>query len=113
MIRAYNYWKIRAKQFLARLSQEITRSLVTYKRLKKGKSPSRMFLAGRGALLNQLPEYLSQSQRLDIDYFDPLQAILLSDGISQEMRYLLPFMLSEPVGLASSIFSSTSVIGPL
>ena len=97
-----------AKQFLARLSQEITRSLVTYKRLKKGKSPSRMFLAGRGALLNQLPEYLSQSQRLDIDYFDPLQALLLSDGISQEMRYLLPFMLSEPVGLASSIFSSTS-----
>lgn len=97
-----------AKQFLARLSQEITRSLVTYKRLKKGKSPSRMFLAGRGALLNQLPEYLSQSQRLDIDYFDPLQALLLSDDISQEMRYLLPFMLSEPVGLASSIFSSTS-----
>ena len=67
-----------------------------------------MFLAGRGALLNQLPEYLSQSQRLDIDYFDPLQALLLSDDISQEMRYLLPFMLSEPVGLASSIFSSTS-----
>jgi len=68
-----------AKQFLARLSQEITRSLVTYKRLKKGKSPTRMFLAGRGALLNQLPEYLSESQS---------------------------FMLSEPVGLASSIFSA-------
>ena len=97
-----------AKQFLARLSQEITRSLVTYKRLKKGKSPTRMFLAGRGALLNQLPEYLSQSQRLDIDYFDPLQALLLSDGVSQEMRNLLPFMLSEPVGLASSIFSTAA-----
>ena len=97
-----------AKQFLARLSQEITRSLVTYKRLKKGKSPTRMFLAGRGALLNQLPEYLSQSQRLDIDYFDPLQALLLSDGVSQEMCNLLPFMLSEPVGLASSIFSTAA-----
>ena len=97
-----------SKQFLARLSQEITRSLVTYKRLKKGKSPSRMYLAGRGALLNQLPEYLSQSQRLDIDYFDPLQALVLSDGVSQEMRSLLPFMLSEPVGLASSIFSAAA-----
>jgi type IV pilus assembly protein PilM len=97
-----------SKQFLARLSQEITRSLVTYKRLKKGKSPSKMYLAGRGALLNQLPEYLSQSQSLDIDYFDPLQALALSDGVSQEMRNLLPFMLSEPVGLASSIFSSAS-----
>jgi type IV pilus assembly protein PilM len=94
-----------AKQFLARLSQEITRSLVTYKRLKKGKSPTRMFLAGRGALLNQLPEYLSESQRLDIDYFDPLKTLVLAENVSQEMRSLLPFMLSEPVGLASSIFS--------
>ena len=74
MIRAYNYWKTAPNNsWLAQ--SEITRSLVTYKRLKKGKSPSRMFLAAR-SLLNQLPEYLSQSQRLDIDYFDPLQAIL-------------------------------------
>jgi len=94
-----------SKQFLARLTQEITRSVVTYKRLKKGKSPTKMYLAGRGALLNQLPEYLSQSQRLAVDYFDPLQALTLSDEVSQEMRNLLPFMLSEPVGLASSIFA--------
>jgi type IV pilus assembly protein PilM len=97
-----------SKQFLARLTQEVTRSIVTYKRLKKGKSPSKMYLAGRGALLNQLPEYLSQSQSLDIDYFDPLQALALSDKVSQEMRSLLPFMLSEPVGLAAAIFASTS-----
>lgn len=97
-----------SKQFLARLTQEITRSVVTYKRLKKGKSPTKMYLAGRGALLNQLPEYLSQSQRLAVDYFDPLQALALSDKVSQEMRSLLPFMLSEPVGLASSIFAPPS-----
>ena len=48
------------------------------------------------------------SQRLDIDYFDPLQTLVLSDSISPEMRNLLPFMLSEPVGLASSIFASPS-----
>ena len=97
-----------SKQFLARLTQEVTRSVVTYKRLKKGKSPVKMYLAGRGALLNQLPEYLSQSQRLDIDYFDPLQAIVLSERVSQEMRSLLPFMLSEPVGLAAGIFATPS-----
>jgi type IV pilus assembly protein PilM len=97
-----------SKQFLARLTQEVTRSVVTYKRLKKGKSPTKIYLAGRGALLNQLPEYLSQSQKLDIDYFDPLQALALSDKVSQEMRSLLPFMLSEPVGLAAAIFTSSS-----
>ena len=46
-----------AQQFLARASQEITRSIVTYKRLK-GRSPERIFLAGRGALLRNLPEYI-------------------------------------------------------
>jgi len=93
-----------AQQFLARASQEITRSIVTYKRLKKGKSPVRIFLAGRGALLRNLPEYISHSQQLSIDYFDPTKIIQIGSEVSPEMQSLLPFMLSEPVGLASSIF---------
>ena len=93
-----------AQQFLARASQEITRSIVTYKRLKKGKSPERIFLAGRGALLRHLPEYISQSQQLSIDYFDPTKIIQIGPEVSVEMQSLLPFMLSEPVGLASTIY---------
>ena len=92
-----------SQQFLTRASQEITRSIVTYKRLKKGKSPNRMFLSGRGALLNNLPEYLSQSQSLNIDYFDPSKSLVIDDHISQEMRPLLPFMIGEPVGLAAAV----------
>ena len=68
-----------SQQFLTRASQEITRSIVTYKRLKKGKSPNRMFLSGRGALLNNLPEYLSQSQSLNIDYFDPSKSLVIDE----------------------------------
>ena len=94
-----------SQQFLTRASQEITRSIVTYKRLKKGKSPNRMYLAGRGALLNNLPEFLSQSQSLDIDYFDPLRTLSIDENVSQEMRALLPFMIGEPLGLATAIFN--------
>jgi type IV pilus assembly protein PilM len=93
-----------AQQFLARASQEITRSIVTYKRLKKGRAPERIFLAGRGALLRQLPEYISQSQQLSIDYLDPTKFLNMGPNISPEMQSLIPFMLSEPVGLASSLF---------
>ena len=92
-----------SQQFITRASQEITRSIVTYKRLKKGKSPNRMFISGRGALLNNLPEYLSQSQSLNIDYFDPSKSLVIDDHISQEMRPLLPFMIGEPVGLAAAV----------
>ncbi len=90
-------------QFLMRASQEITRSIVTYKRLKKGKSPTRMFLSGRGTLLNNLPDYLSQSQSLNIDYFDPLKCISIAEDIDQGMLGLLPFMIGEPIGLASAV----------
>ncbi len=100
-----------AQQFLARASQEITRSIVTYKRLKKGRSPERIFLAGRGALLRNLPEYISQSQQLSIDYFDPTQILRIGEGVSAEMQSLLPFMLSEPVGLASTLLSENEARG--
>jgi len=93
------------KQFLARTSQEITRSIVTYKRVKKGRSPQKIFLTGRGSLLNKLPEYISQTQQLDIDYFDPVKALTLGKGISEDMQRLLPFVFSEPIGLASNLFS--------
>jgi type IV pilus assembly protein PilM len=95
-----------SQQFLMRASQEITRSIVTYKRLKKGKSPTRMFLSGRGTLLNNLPDYLSQSQSLNIDYFDPLKCISIAEDIDQGMLGLLPFMIGEPIGLASAIFQN-------
>lgn len=95
-----------SKQFLARASQEITRSIVTYKRVKKGRSPQKIFLTGRGSLLSNLPEYISQTQQLDIDYFDPIKALSLGEEISTEMQGLLPFMFSEPIGLASNLFSA-------
>ena len=95
-----------SNQFLTRASQEITRSIVTYKRLKKGKIPTRIFLSGRGSLLNNLPEYLSQSQGLNIDYFDPSQCVTISEKIDVHIRSLLPYIIGEPVGLATTLFST-------
>jgi type IV pilus assembly protein PilM len=94
-----------AEQFKARLSQEVTRSVVTYKRLKKGKSPTRVFLCGKGSLLPGLPEYLSQKQSLAVDYFDPLRAVKLGSKIAPEILPQLPFMLSEVVGEACRVFA--------
>ena len=95
-----------SQQFLTRITQEITRSVVTYKRLKKGKAPTKMYLSGRGALLNNLPEYLSESQRLSIDYLDPLQSVILSDSLDNEIRPLLPYISGEPIGLARAVFKT-------
>lgn len=93
-----------AGQFMTRLSQEVTRSVVTYKRQKKGKAPSRVFLTGRGALLPGLPEYLSETQGLSVDYFDPLRAIRVSETVPDEVLQEAVFLLSEVVGEAGRQF---------
>ena len=95
-----------SNQFLARTSQEITRSIVTYKRLKKGKAPQKIFLTGRGALLPNLAQYLIESQQLQVEYFDPLSTVNIGDGISERIKPLLPFMTSEAVGLARTLFDA-------
>ena len=97
-----------SNQFLARISQEITRSIVTYKRLKKGKSPQKIFLTGRGALLPNLAQYLIESQQLQVEYFDPLSSVIIGSSISERIKPLLPFMTSEAVGLSRTIFSNNS-----
>ena len=94
-----------AEQFKARMSQEVTRSVVTYKRLKKGKSPTRAFLCGRGSLLPGLPEYLSEKQSLAVDYFDPLRAVQIGSKVNPEILPQLPFILSEVVGEACRVFA--------
>ena len=94
-----------SNQFLARASQEITRSIVTYKRLKKGKSPQKIFLTGRGALLPNLAQYLIESQQLQVEYFDPLSSVTVGSEIKDKIKPLLPFMTSEAVGLARTIFN--------
>ncbi len=97
-----------SNQFLARASQEITRSIVTYKRLKKGKSPQKIFLTGRGALLPNLAQYLIDSQQLQVQYFDPLSSVIIDNGIKEKIKPLLPFMTSEAMGLARSLFNLNS-----
>jgi len=95
-----------AEQFKDRMSQEVTRSVVTYKRLKKGKSPTRVFLCGKGSLLPGLPEHLSQTQSLAVDYFDPLRSVQLGPQIDEELKPQLPFVLSEVIGEACRLFAS-------
>jgi type IV pilus assembly protein PilM len=97
-----------SNQFLARASQEITRSIVTYKRLKKGKSPQKIYLTGRGALLPNLAQYLIDSQQLQVQYFDPLSSVTIGNGIKEKIKPLLPFMTSEAMGLARSLFNLNS-----
>jgi type IV pilus assembly protein PilM len=95
-------------QFLARASQEITRSVVTIKRLKKGQSPKTIYLTGRGAFLPGLNEYLQETQQINVQYFNPLIGLKISNNVPAEIHGLFPFILGEPIGMARFIFFESS-----
>ena len=89
------------ENFLNKSMQEISRSVVTYKRLKKGKAPSQLIITGRATKSADLVQSLAQSQTQPIKYFDPFKQINISDEIEDEDRAILPYVCSEILGLAN------------
>ena len=89
-----------ADSFIRRMSQEITRSIVNYRRQKSGASPKRILLSGRGALLSGLCEQLSTSQKVPVEIFDSLQNVVLGSEVHLEPS-TLALEISEIIGAAS------------
>ena len=86
--------------FMRRMGQEITRSIVNYRRQKGGAAPKRILLNGRGALLEGLSEQLSTSQKVDVEFFDPLQNVTLPSELESE-SVSLRLEVSEIIGAAA------------
>ncbi|MDQ8208655.1 pilus assembly protein PilM [Coraliomargarita sp. SDUM461003] len=86
--------------FMRRMSQEITRSIVNYRRQKGGAAPKRILLNGRGALLEGLTEQLASTQKVTVEFFDPLQNVTL-DGDVGAGSNSLRLEISEIIGAAA------------
>ncbi|MEC7230760.1 MAG: pilus assembly protein PilM, partial [Verrucomicrobiota bacterium] len=86
--------------FMRRMGQEITRSIVNYRRQKGGAAPKRILLSGRGALLEGITEQLSTSQKVCVEFFDPLQNVTL-DGELDSGSISLRLQTSEIIGAAA------------
>ena len=86
--------------FMRRMGQEITRSIVNYRRQKGAAAPKRILLSGRGALLEGLSEQLSTSQKVSVDFFDPLQNVTLDAQLALDPASL-SLEISEIIGAAA------------
>ncbi|MDQ8194418.1 pilus assembly protein PilM [Coraliomargarita sp. SDUM461004] len=86
--------------FMRRMSQEITRSIVNYRRQKGGAAPKRILLSGRGALLEGLSEQLATTQKVAVEFFDPLQNVTLDGDIGSDSNSLR-LEISEIIGAAA------------
>lgn len=85
--------------FFNKIGQEISRSIVTYKRLKKGKSPECILASGNSTASSSLLKFLQESQQLPVFNFDPLEMLELEETF-EENHSIIPFIISEPLGFA-------------
>ena len=90
-------------QFLKRLNQELTRSIVSYRNQQKKQLPEYMLLTGKGSLLYGLAEFLGEKQNLEIHHLDPLGNVEVDGSIGEDQLYHLYYELSESVGEAVRI----------
>lgn len=97
-----------ADSFVRRTSQEITRSIVNYRRQKKAAAPKRILLTGRGSLLRGLAEQLSERQKVKVEFFDPLQGVTLGAKITTDPEELR-FETGEIIGEAGRCLLDESV----
>ena len=89
--------------FIRRMSQEITRSIVNYRRQKGAAAPKQILLSGRGAMLKGLTDKLSTDQKMPVSFFDPMQNVSLlgaTGANEEELRH----EISEIIGQASIDF---------
>jgi type IV pilus assembly protein PilM len=86
--------------FMRRMGQEITRSIVNYRRQKGAAAPKRILLSGRGALLEGISGQLSASQKVGVEFFDPLENVTLAGEIASDSTSLR-LEISEIIGAAA------------
>ena len=85
---------------LTRLHAEISRSINFYRSQQGGSAPSRLFLTGGSARLQQLDEFFSESLQIEVQYLNPFERIAFGPRVDQAALESDAFALTESAGLA-------------
>ncbi len=99
----------KAQDFMKRLSQQITQSIIAYRRASNRAAPQRILLTGRGSLLSGLPEFLSEAQKVSVDYYNPTGTVRAASRLGQGVMEQYYYQISECVGEAARLVKSDAM----
>jgi len=85
---------------LTRLNAEISRSINFYRSQQGGGVPTKLYLTGGTALLPQIDSFFAELLGVDVEYFNPFEAIELGSRVDAEAFESECVMLSATAGLA-------------
>jgi type IV pilus assembly protein PilM len=97
-----------ATNFWGKIGQELSRAVVNYKRLKKGKIPEIALITGGGTQLPGFVNFISECLQIPVSYYNPFQKLALSEDLSLEDNPGITYSISESLGLASKLLSSNA-----
>ncbi|MDB4716345.1 type IV pilus assembly protein PilM, partial [bacterium] len=84
---------------LTRLTAEVARTTQLFRSQHGGSAPTKVLLAGGGANLPYMKEFLEEKLNLPVEIFNPLQRISVGKGVDVEALGAQAHMLGEIVGL--------------
>ena len=85
--------------FSRRFAQEVSRSIVMYRRQKGGESVKKILITGKGAFSKTIRDHLSQALDQEVELFDVMGRVEVSPQVSADSSDL-NFQLSEVIGEA-------------
>lgn len=86
---------------LNRMPAEIARTTNFYRSQQGGSAPKRVYIAGGGANLPNMVEFLQEKLRLPVEYFNPLRAVAADKGVNVELISKEAHLMGELIGLAA------------
>ncbi|MGA0175159.1 MAG: type IV pilus assembly protein PilM [Chthoniobacterales bacterium] len=92
-----------ARTVMARIHNEITRSITFYRTNQGGSAPVRVLLAGGGASLPGTLEFFNEKLSLPVEFFNPLRRITVAPSVDLQEAQLSAHSLGECTGLAANL----------
>ena len=89
--------------FAQKLALETTRSTVNHRRQSGGAQPVALYLAGGGALIEELPRVLAEKLKLPVERYEPLRRVDLSADARAAGAEGEAHLLADLVGLATRL----------
>lgn len=89
-----------ARQVLTRLHIQMNQTLQFFRGQQGGSAPKRLFLSGGGSSLPYTKEFFEEKLGVEVDYFNPLKAVELEEGLDLDTLSVTAHTLGQTVGLA-------------